>query len=145
MNRHICQLELQEGCACGHVCELPAQPRGLAAKPPCSRCEGPGWPSNSRSPMENKALQHGAWLLRKGGDGTSPPAPFSGGSSASTRMLRPEAARPMHQGCGVRGVSLLGCETFPAQPQLHLPGVGSLQRCDGDPSKVWVGKMCSSQ
>lgn len=33
MNRHICQLELQEGCARGHVCELPAQPRGLAANP----------------------------------------------------------------------------------------------------------------
>lgn len=57
----------------------------------------------------------------------------------------PEAARPVPQGCGVHGVGLLEGETFPAQPRLHLPGVGSPQHCDGDPSKVWVGKMCCSQ
>lgn len=94
------QAHLPAGAAGGVCARACVRAAGAASRigcePPCSRCEGPGWPSNSRSPMENKALQQGAWLLRKGDDGTSPPAPFPRGSGAGTGGCSPRAP-------GVRG------------------------------------------
>lgn len=104
--------------------------------------------------MENKPLQHGGWLPRKEGDGTSPPAPLLGGSGARHQNAAPGGCSSRSRAPGVWGAwgglavgakGVPGGETFLAQPQLHLPGVGSPQLCDRDPTKVWDGKMCNSQ
>lgn len=118
MNRHIWQplstsaaggvCVCMCACACVRVCEPPAQPPGLAAKPLPNQCWGPGWPSNSLSLMKNKPLKHRDCLQMRG-KGTTPGTPHP-----------PQGASPKGgcKGCAVQAGVLT---RVPLYPSVHAP------------------------